>query len=174
MSTIIVALTAITGVVIILLVLINHKRRSRSRLNELLRSFSESAIAYNLLISGQEIINDSMIGLDAVNRKLLVINKNKDNLFHNVVIDLTEVDQCKVASISGVTDYGISKNSRLDQLLEKIVLRFSFNSGNRYCDFPFYTYNNSLYQLQDLQAKAKQWEASIKPLLKPAPAISNR
>ena len=172
MSTIIVALIALTGVIIILLVLINGKKRSRGRLNELLRSFSDSAIKNNLSISGQEVINDSMIGLDAVNRKLLVVNKTKDNLFDNVVIDLTEVEQCKVASVSGVIDYGSSKNSKLDQLLEKIVLRFSFNSGNRSYDFPFYTYNDSLYQLQDLQAKAKQWEAYIKPLL--TPAISNR
>ena len=141
-------------------------------MNELLRSFSDSAIKNNLSISGQQVINDSMIGLDAVNRKLLVVNKTKDNLFDNVVIDLTEVEQCKVASVSGVIDYGSSKNSKLDQLLEKIVLRFSFNSGNRSYDFPFYTYNDSLYTLQDLQAKAKQWEAYIKPLL--TPAISNR
>lgn len=173
MSTIIVALIALTGAVIILLVLINVKKTNRSRLNELLRSFSDSAIKYNLSISGQEIINDSIIGLDAVNRKLLVVNKTKDNLFDNVVIDLTEVEQCKVASVSAVIDYGSSKNSKLDQLLEKIVLRFSFNSGNRSYDFPFYTYKDSLYQLQDLQAKAKQWEAYIRPLLTPAPAMRN-
>lgn len=174
MSTIIVAVIVLTGIVIILLVLINGKKGSRSRLDELLRSFSESAIKYNLSISVQEIINNSMIGLDAVNRKLLVVYKNKDNLFDNVFIDLTEVEQCKVASVSGVIDYGSSKNSRLDQLLEKIVLRFSFNSGNRSYDIPFYTYNDSLYQLQELQEKAKQWEANIRPLLRPASVISNR
>ncbi len=174
MSTIIVLGILLAGVAIILPVLANERKKSRIRLNELLLRFSKLAIKYDLSISEQEIINESMIGLDAINRKLLLVYKNKDNLFDNVVIDLSEVEQCKVASVSGIIDYGPSKNSKLDQLLEKIVLRFSFNSGNKSYDFPFYTYSNSVYQLQELQQKAKLWEAYIKPFLTPAPAISNR
>ncbi len=174
MSTIIVAVIVLTvSAILILLRVSNERKISRSRLKKLLLSFSQSAIQNKLSISGQEIINDNMIGLDAVNRKLLVVYKNNDNLFDNVVIDLNEVKQCSVESVSGIIDHDNSKKSRLDQFLEKIVLRFKFNSGNGSYDFPFYTYNNSVYQLPELQQKAKQWQAYIKPLLRPVRTMSS-
>lgn len=174
MSTIIVAVILLAFIAIfILLLAANERKKNRRTLNELLLSFSQSAIKYNLSISGQEVINESMIGLDAVHRKLLVVYKNKDNVYDDLVIDLSEVTHCSVESVSKIIDHGNSK-SKLDQLLEKIVLRFLFNSGNVAYDFPFYTYSNSVYELPGLQQKARQWQTYINPLLKPARTMSSR
>ena len=112
MSTIIVAVIVLTvSAILILLRVSNERKISRSRLKKLLLSFSQSAIQNKLSISGQEIINDNMIGLDAVNRKLLVVYKNNDNLFDNVVIDLNEVKQCSVESVSALFIMTIQKKA---------------------------------------------------------------
>lgn len=174
MSTIIVAIILIAVIAIFCLLLAaNERRKTNENINQLLISFSQLAIRHNLFISKQEIINDSIIGLDAVNRKLIVVYKTDDNNYDEVIINMEEIKQVTVESVTAIMDAGHSKKARADQFLEKIVLRFLFNSGKAAYDFPFFTYKDSIYQLQELQQKAKQWEASFKPLLKPAKAISS-
>lgn len=169
MSTIIVAIILIAGIAIFLVLLAsNERKKTKKNLNLLLIQFSQAAIRHNLFVSKQEIINDSIIGLDGVNRKLLVVYKNDDNIYDEVIINLEEVKQITVESVSAILDAGYSKNTRDNQLLEKIVLRFLFNSDKAAYDFPFYTYKDSIYKLQELQQKARQWEASFKPLLRQA------
>lgn len=168
MSTIIVAIILIALIVVFFILFADNERKKTNRsINLLLIQFSQAAIRHNLFVSKQEIINDSIIGLDAVNRKLLVVYKKEDNSYDEVIINLEEVKQITVESVSAIMDAGHSKNIRDNQLLEKIVLRFLFNSGKAAYDFPFYTYRDSIYQLPELQQKAKQWEATFKPLLKP-------
>lgn len=175
MSTIIVAVLLIAAIVIFcVLFMANERKKKAKSINQLLLKFSQLAIRHNLFVSKQEIINDSIIGLDAVNRKLLVVYKKEDDTHQDVIIGLEEVRQITVESITAVIDAGHSKNAGTDQFLEKIVLRFLFNSGKAAYDFPFFTYKDSVYQLQELKQKAKQWEASFKPLLKPAKAIASR
>ncbi|MEO5946425.1 MAG: hypothetical protein ABIP79_06375 [Chitinophagaceae bacterium] len=169
MSTIIVAIILIAGIAgFCMLLVANERKRTNRSMNLLLIQFSQAAIRHNLFVSKQEIINDSIIGLDGINRKLLVVYKNDDNIYDEVIINLEDVKQITVESVSAIMDTGHSKNAKSDQLLEKIVLRFLFNSEKAAYDFPFYTYKDSIYQLQELQQKAIQWEASFKPLLKQA------
>ena len=170
MSTIIVAIILIVVIAVFCMLLVANARR---RVNLLLIRFSQVAIKHNLFVSKQEIINDSIIGLDGKNRKLLVVYQKEADSYGEVIINLEEVKQITVESITAIMDAGHSKNARTDQFLEKIVLRFLFNSGKAAYDFPFFTYKDSIYQLQELQQKAKQWEASFKPLLNPAKLISN-
>lgn len=175
MSTIIVVAILLACItVFILLFQANERKKSRKRSNELLLYFRQSVIKHDLAISGQEIINESMIGLDGIKRKLLVVYENKDHVFDSVVLDLNEIKKCTVESVSAIIDNNSSKNNRLDQMLEKIVLRFLFRTGEASYDIPFYTYSNSVYQLPELQQKAKQWQTYISPLLKPARIVSSR
>ena len=174
MSTIIVAIILIVVIAVFCMLLVaNERKKTRRRVNLLLIRFSQVAIKHNLFVSKQEIINDSIIGLDGKNRKLLVVYQKEADSYGEVIINLEEVKQITVESITAIMDAGHSKNARTDQFLEKIVLRFLFISGKAAYDFPFFTYKDSIYQLQELQQKAKQWEASFKPLLNPAKLISN-
>lgn len=93
-------------------------------MNLLLIAFSQAAIRHTLFISKQEIINDSIIGLDGKNRKLLVVYQNEDNIYDEVIINLEEVERITVESVTAIMDAGHSKNARTDQFLEKVVLRF--------------------------------------------------
>ncbi|MBP9104055.1 MAG: hypothetical protein KBF82_09345 [Chitinophagaceae bacterium] len=167
MSTIIVAIILIAVIAVFSILLVaNERKKTRRKMNLLLIAFSQAAIRHTLFISKQEIINDSIIGLDGKNRKLLVVYQNEDNIYDEVIINLEEVERITVESVTAIMDAGHSKNARTDQFLEKVVLRFLFNSGKAPYDFPFFTHKDSIYQLQELQHKAKQWEATFKPLLK--------
>ena len=76
MSTIIVAASLVSVIIFISLILvsINNKQRQK-RVTELLDHFSKLGTENNLSFSSQEILENCIIGLDGIQRKLLILKK---------------------------------------------------------------------------------------------------
>ena len=107
MSTIIVAIILIVVIAVFCMLLVaNERKKTRRRVNLLLIRFSQVAIKHNLFVSKQEIINDSIIGLDGKNRKLLVVYQKEADSYGEVIINLEEVKQITVESITAIMDAG--------------------------------------------------------------------
>jgi hypothetical protein len=161
MSTIIVAAILVGSVAAICLLLINiHNKEKSIAMNKLLKYFSQLGTENNLSFSSQEILKDSVLGLDGVHRKILVVTK-EDGYFGSFIIDLNQVINCSVKKIYGTIEVGDLKKHKLDQYLEKIVLHFEVNHKPS-VEIVFYNhFENHIYEVLELEQKAKYWETIL-------------
>lgn len=161
MSTIIVAAILVGSVVAICLLLIsNHNKHKREAMNNLLKHFSQLGSENNLNFSSQEVLNNCILGLDGVNRKILVVAK-EDGFYSSFIINLNEVKNCTVKKVYGTIKVGDLKDHRLDQYLEKIILHFEFNRRPSVEILFYKNHENHIYEMQELEQKAKHWEAIL-------------
>jgi hypothetical protein len=100
MPTIIVAviLICLIAAVTLTLIAISNKDREKNTL-KLLNLFSGVAMQTNLSFSSQEILDNALIGLDGIQRKLLVITKIEDDKHDSLLIDLNDVKSCNMKKL---------------------------------------------------------------------------
>lgn len=172
MSTLLVAAILVGSVVIICFLLIGiHNKHKREAMNNLLKHFSQLGSQNNLSFSSQEILNHCVLALDGLNRKIVVVTK-EENYYDSFIIDLNEIKNCTVKKIYGTIKAGDLKGHKLNQYLEKIVLHFEL-----YCkpsvEIVFYkNIENHIYEAQELEQKAKHWEAILSKMLTPLKNIA--
>jgi hypothetical protein len=165
MSSIITALIIIGSIAAITLVLIsiNDKHQKRKR-EKLLHRFSQIGIENNMSFTSQEILQDGIIGLDGLNKKLLILESSEDD-FNWTIINLEEVKACNVKKLYQVTNRGTLKKQVMEEHLEKLVLQFELKDKNEKIEIPFFSFGkNHIYQLAELEQKAKYWETSLSKL----------
>jgi hypothetical protein len=167
MSTIIVAALLVASVVLVCYVLVRiHNKQKREAMNQLLDHFRQTGAKHALSFSSQEVLNDRVLGLDGVNRKVLVVTR-EENAFDSFIIDVNEIKNCTVKKVYGTIKAGDLKDHRLEQYLEKIVLHFEM-TGKPSVEVPFFSHaNNHLYETQELEQKARHWETFLAKMQKP-------
>jgi len=172
MSTLIVAAILVGSVVLICFLLISiHNKHKREAMNNLLKHFSQLGTENNLSFSSQEVLNNCVLGLDGINRKILVVIREGE-LFSSFLIDMNEVKSCTVKKIYGSINVGDLKDHKLEQYLDKIILLFEYNSKPS-VEIVFYkNHHNHIYETQELEQKAKHWEAILSKMQKPFKQIA--
>ena len=167
MSTIIVAvivISIITGICLIL-VSINNKQRKKTG-TELLNHFSKLATENNLSFSSQEIFENCIIGLDGVQRKLLILKKIDKDGYDSILLDLNEVKTCSQKKIYTRINIGTSKKEKFENHLDKIVLEFDFIDNRQPVQILFYEpITNHLFAMSELEHKAKKWETILSQIV---------
>src|SRR6478672_3463266 len=110
MSTVVVAVIIISFIAAIVLVLvaINNRDRKQTTL-ELLSRFSDRAMESNLSFSSQELLENTLMGLDGIQRKLLVIKKFRADKYEPLPIDLNEVKRCRKIQVYNSVSVGDGK-----------------------------------------------------------------
>lgn len=172
MSTIIVAAILVGSVVAIFLLLISiHNKHKREAMNSILKHFRQLAVENGLSFSSQELLHHSILGLDGVNRKILIVTK-EDNYYSSFIIDLDQVKTCTVNKIYGTIKAGDLPKNKMEQYLEKITLHFEVH-GKAPAEIVFYqNFNNHIYDSQELEQKAKHWEAILSKMQRPVKKIA--
>lgn len=166
MSTIIVAAILVGSIVALFLLLASiDNKQKRKRLNQLRHRLSQSGSNNNMTFSSQEILKHSVLALDGLQRKLLVLNEIDKDKFDDFVIDLREIKTCFVKKHYGNARPGLKK-IRPELYLERIVLRFEFNNAKQPIELLFYRHIlDNVNQLEELEQKAKHWEAILSKML---------
>jgi len=163
MSTIIVAailISVITGICLIL-VSINNKHR-RKTASELLNHFSKLGTENKLSFSSQEILENCIIGLDGIQRKLLILKKIDQDEYDSILLDLNEVKKCSKKNIYTRVNIGTSKKERFENHLDKIVLDFDFIDNRQPVQILFFEpITNHVFAMSELDQKAKKWETIL-------------
>jgi hypothetical protein len=161
MSTLLIAAILVGSVLAICLLLISiHNKHKRETMNNILKHFNQLGTENNLSFSSQELLNQCVLGLDGVNRKILVVTSENNN-YSSFIIDLNEVKNCKVKKIFGTIMAGSLKDHKLEQYLEKIVLQFELH-GKPSGEVVFYSnLENHIYEIQELEQRAKHWETIL-------------
>lgn len=172
MSAILVAAILVGSVIIICFLLISiHNKHKREAMNNLLKYFSQLGTENNLNFSSQEVLNNSVLGLDGVNRKILVVTK-EDGFYTSFIIDLSEVKICTVKKNYGSIKVGDLKNHKLDQYLEKIVLHFELMHKPPVEVVFYQNSDNHIYETKELEQKAKHWETILMKMHTPIKNIA--
>lgn len=147
------------------LVILIDKRHKRKALKSLLHEFSSAGSHNGLSFSSQEVLRNSVIGLDGLQRKLLVVERKCDNTYQSVVIDLNEVQSCTVDREYKAISRGDSAKQK--QLLESISLFFTMTQFIP-IDVVFYNYiEEHALNAPELEAKARHWQVALTKLLTP-------
>jgi len=138
-------------------------------MNNLFRHFSQLGTQNNLNFSSQELLHNCILGLDGVNRKILVVTR-EDNFYSSFIVDLDEIKKCTVIKVYGTIAAGSLKAGRIEQYLEKIALNFELH-GKPSIEIVFYkNLDSHIYEAQELEQKAKHWETILSKMQRSAPA----
>ena len=163
MSTLIVAailISVITGICLVL-VSINNKHRKKAAY-ELLNRFSKLGTENNLSFSSQEILENCIIGLDGIQRKLLILKEIDKNKYDSILLDLNEVKRCTKKNIYTRVNIGTTKQEKFENHLDKIVLDFDFIDNRQPVQILFFEpVRNHIFAMLELEQKAKKWEAIL-------------
>ena len=102
MSSLIVAaiLIAFVAVCCLLFVFISNKHKNKA-MSDLLNKISEVGTENKLSFSSHEILKDSIIGADGIQRKILFVKKLNFETYQDYLIDLEEVKSCSVKKVYG-------------------------------------------------------------------------
>jgi hypothetical protein len=168
MSSIIVA-AVFTGVIIAicLLVIAIANKQKEKKMNQLMKRFSELGTAHNLSFSSQEVFNNSVIGLDGINRTLLILTHMDNISVDDYVVGLDEVKNCTVKKYYGNIKPGDLKKRKLQTFLERIALRFEFNDGKDPVEAALYNHtDNHGHHPGNIEKKARQWQQILSKMLK--------
>ena len=167
MSTIIVAAILILIIISICLILvsINNKDR-RKTTSELLNHFNKLGTENNLSFSSEEILQDCIIGLDGIQRKLLILKKIDEGKHDSLVVDLNDVKSCSKKKIYRSINIGTEKREKFENQIDKIVLVFDFIDDRQPIHISFFDpVTNHIFAMQELEQKAKNWETILTKLL---------
>jgi hypothetical protein len=142
-----------------------NKYESKKRREKMLVFFSNLGATYNLSFTGQEILHDKVIGLDGLRKKVLVVEENEKK-YDTKIIDLYEVNSCKVRKIyTGINSSNYKKDS-VEDYLNSIALEFDFKNGQTPVAVSFYKMeNHSIYEMPELETKTKYWETTLSKML---------
>src|SRR5215203_650682 len=167
MSSLIVAgiLIAFVAICCLLFVFINNQHKNKA-MSRLLNIITEVGSEKNLSFSSHEILKNTIIGADGIQRKILIVKKLNFETYEDFLIDLDEVKSCSVKKTYGSIKAGQANGKNLEQYLQNIFLHFEFHDKDPF-DILFYDHTeNNIYQLKEMELKAKQWEMFLSKMLK--------
>jgi hypothetical protein len=163
---IVITILACTAIMVSLLAVYVIKNKTRKKQNRVYLYFSLLVSKYQLTISGQELIKDHMIGLDGINRKIIVLSGITTGKLHPLIIDLADVRFCFLRKNYTPVKAGNRKNIKLDYMFEKILLRFEFKDHQKPVEIIFYDHlKNEIKDISHLENKAKHWETLLSKML---------
>ena len=167
MSTIIIAAIIIASIIGVCVLLVSiHNKEKRIAMNNILKYYNQLGTENGLAFSSNEFLKNSIMGLDGLNRKILFVTK-EDQYYGSTIIDLKQVKNCSVKKIYGTINGGDLKNHKLEQFLEKIILHFEIYNKPA-VEILFYTHiENHIYEMHDLEKKARHWEAILSKMRTP-------
>jgi hypothetical protein len=137
------------------------KRNVRKQKEKKLNMFLLSGANNGLDFSRQEILEDKIIGLDEINKTLLIHEfKNEDKI---ILINMVKVRACTFKKNYESINMGSEKKVRMEQHLTSINVMLEFkNGGDEPVSISFYDNKvNSIYEMTDLESKAKMWQTIL-------------
>ena len=147
------------------LLLIANKRQKRKILKSLLLEFGTIGSANCLSFSSQEVLRNTVIGLDGIQRKLLVVERKTDDTYQSVIIDLNQLKSCLVNKQFRSVSRGDSVKPA--KLLKSVSLVFNMPELIQR-DVVFYNYiDDPVIVAPQLESKANHWQVMLTKLHTP-------
>ena len=161
MSTILVGALLLSAIALTsgTLVAISNQH-TKKRKQKLLTAFSTTGTENGLSFTAQEVLKNKIIGIDGINRKMAVVAE-KENLFQKKIISLHEVKECSLQR--NYLHIPASSGGSEEKFLRNISLLFVFKDVEKpQEEIVFYDQvHNHVFEIQELEQKAKEWRDLI-------------
>lgn len=163
--------TIITGAIVIactigmvLFLSYLNKKNIQKRNKAVFKTFSERGAGLGVSFSSQEMLKDTIIGLDRLHQRLLIFDHLKTQSVTSIL--LSEVRQCVLTKEYQQINFGSEKQSDLEKTLRSIVLKFSFKNRPDQVELSFYdSMHYSIYEMAGMELKARKWETLLCKLM---------
>lgn len=133
-----------------------YNRWKNQRKLKLFRHLSKMAEKKKLIFSSQELFHQTLIGLDGVSQKLLVVSINEQGKINDYMIDIRQLRRCSVKTIM---------NEHYPDQLSRLMLEFEFTTVDEPLQIPIYTATAQTGKLADaIHQKAKLWEMILQKM----------
>jgi hypothetical protein len=164
MPTFFIGLLIVTGLVL-LLVYAHYKHVKAKQMKQFLH-LSEQGTKNELSFSSQEMVGHTIIGLDGIRRKLLLLEEKNGKEFH-YTIDLEEIESCTLKKTYHAIKAGDLKRKKIEDFIDSIALQFAFKNRMHYpVSLNFYeSSKDSPTELKQRALKAKKWQTVLSKLL---------
>lgn len=141
-----------------------YKNERKKKVN-LFRRLSHEGTANNLTFCSQEILQNKVIGIDGIHRKIMILEKiNKS--YNCSIISLDEVQNCGLVKNCGSLATTNLKKFERERNLHAIELQFEFKNQVQPASIIFYdSLINSKRELVLLKAKAEYWSQMLSKLV---------
>ena len=140
---------------------------SKKKIEFLLRKLSREGAANHLTFCSQEILQNKVLGIDGIHRKIMILEKRK-NAYYSSIISLDEVHDCQLINNSGLIKKSVLKAHNNENHPAALELRFDFNNHNQPASIVFSNgIFNSKKEFAFLKAKAEFWCAMFSKMLNP-------
>ena len=166
MSTVIISGIFIAAIVIIFVAFSAiNKKNIKKKKDKLLAQFSHAGTSNGLSFSSQEILRNKIIGLDGIQRKLVMVNEKEECK----IVALDEVKKCAVIKNFHTYKLGDDKNNDIERQLTSIALVFEFKKQNNPVSILFYdNMIHPVFEAAPMEAKANDWEKILSKMLNAA------
>ncbi|MEO8413813.1 MAG: hypothetical protein ABI472_09150 [Ginsengibacter sp.] len=143
---------------------------ARTRNEKLLLRLSREGAANNLIFCSQEVLQNKVMGIDGIHRKIMILEKIK-NKYNCSIIPLDEVQHCALIKNCGSLNTDNLKKIEIEKNLKAIELQFAYKNEAQPASIVFYdNLINSKRELVLLKAKAEYWSVMLsKMVTRPVP-----
>lgn len=133
-----------------------YNRWKNQKKLKLFRHLSKLAEKRKLILSSQELFHQTLIGLDGVSQKLLVVSINEQGKVNDYIIDIRQLRRCSVKTIT---------NDYHPEQLSRMMLEFELSNKDEPLQIPIYTATALTGKIADaLHQKAKLWEMILQKM----------
>jgi len=166
MSHLFIAVLIVLTVIGILLILVTmHNNQIKSGRNSMLSFFRDIAAVHNLSFTGQEVLRALVMGLDGPNKKLVIVEE-KDQTYDPQVIDLQEVNACRIKKVYTAIQSNNYKRNRPEDYLKSIALELDVKGQKSPVVVFFYkNEQNSIHEIKELETRVRNWEMMLSKML---------
>ena len=153
-------------VAVLLYTSVNFFYKNVTRNNEkLLSRLSREGAANNLIFCSQEILQNKVMGIDGIHRKIMILEKIK-NKYNCSVIPLDDVQHCALIKNCGPLNTDNLTKIEIEKNMNAIELQFAFKNHGQPASIIFYdSLVNSKRELVLLKAKAEYWSIMLSKMV---------
>jgi len=159
------ALIVLTVIGILLILVIMHNNQLKSSRNSMLSFFRDIASVHNLSFTGQEVLRALVLGLDGPNRKLVIVEE-KNQTYDPQIIDLSDVNACRIKKVYTAIHSNDYKKNRPEDYLRSIALELDLKDRRSPVVVFFYkNEQNSIHEIKELETRVRNWETMLSKML---------
>jgi|SRR6185437_10947045 hypothetical protein len=140
-------------------------KNEKKKKEKLFFRLSQEGTANNLTFCSQEILQNKVIGIDGIHRKIMILERIK-NSYNCSIICLDEVQHCELVTSDGFLNTSNLRRFEIEKSLAAIELQFEFKNQAQPASITFYdSLSNSKRELALLKAKAEYWSVMLSKML---------
>ena len=160
--TIFSVIASVTLFLCFLSLFIKNEKKKKERL---FIRLSQEGTANDLTFCSQEILQNKVIGIDGIHRKIMILERIR-NSYNCSIICLDEVQHCELVTSDGFLNTSNLRRFEIEKSLAAIELQFEFKNQAQPASITFYdSLSNSKRELALLKAKAEYWSVMLSKML---------